>query len=160
MLKLWGGNQLMLYHRRQWMSLWKSVVYWQLNDRHHCWLLSTHRQTHTDVIQSVTCQYWLLVTEWEQQQQCFTHSSTFSCFSAVGEEQISSIGRGLCVLLGISVEDTQRDADYMWVCGGGTFSIRNTTLAGFVSKNEYWLRDSSLNLYINNSPNHDMCLYF
>ncbi|CAI5678976.1 unnamed protein product [Oreochromis niloticus] len=31
----------------------------------------------------------------------------------VGEEQISSIGRGLCVLLGISVEDTQRDAEYM-----------------------------------------------
>ncbi|KAM9856562.1 D-aminoacyl-tRNA deacylase 1 [Aulostomus maculatus] len=31
----------------------------------------------------------------------------------VGDEQISSIGRGLCVLLGISVEDTQRDADYM-----------------------------------------------
>ncbi|XP_070844978.1 D-aminoacyl-tRNA deacylase 1 [Chaetodon trifascialis] len=31
----------------------------------------------------------------------------------VGEEQISSIGRGLCVLLGISVEDTQRDADYI-----------------------------------------------
>ncbi|XP_028307740.1 D-aminoacyl-tRNA deacylase 1 isoform X2 [Gouania willdenowi] len=31
----------------------------------------------------------------------------------VGEEQISSIGRGLCVLLGVSSEDTQRDADYM-----------------------------------------------
>ncbi|XP_041838729.1 D-aminoacyl-tRNA deacylase 1 [Melanotaenia boesemani] len=31
----------------------------------------------------------------------------------VGEDQVSSIGRGLCVLLGISVEDTQRDADYM-----------------------------------------------
>ncbi|KAI2663253.1 D-aminoacyl-tRNA deacylase 1 [Labeo rohita] len=31
----------------------------------------------------------------------------------VGEEQISSIGRGLCVLLGISVEDTQKDVDYM-----------------------------------------------
>ncbi|KAE8300990.1 D-aminoacyl-tRNA deacylase 1 [Larimichthys crocea] len=31
----------------------------------------------------------------------------------VGEEQVSSIGRGLCVLLGISVEDTQRDADYI-----------------------------------------------
>ncbi|XP_076585408.1 D-aminoacyl-tRNA deacylase 1 [Chaetodon auriga] len=31
----------------------------------------------------------------------------------VGEEQISSIGRGLCILLGISVEDTQRDADYI-----------------------------------------------
>ncbi|XP_036426346.1 D-aminoacyl-tRNA deacylase 1 [Colossoma macropomum] len=31
----------------------------------------------------------------------------------VGEEQISSIGRGLCVLLGISAEDTQRDAEYM-----------------------------------------------
>ncbi|XP_026159070.1 D-aminoacyl-tRNA deacylase 1 [Mastacembelus armatus] len=31
----------------------------------------------------------------------------------VGEEQVSSIGRGLCVLLGISVEDTQKDADYI-----------------------------------------------
>lgn len=31
----------------------------------------------------------------------------------VGEEQVSSIGRGLCVLLGISAEDTQRDADYI-----------------------------------------------
>lgn len=34
-------------------------------------------------------------------------------FFAVGEEQISSIGRGLCVLLGISVEDSQKDAEYM-----------------------------------------------
>ncbi|XP_008315580.1 D-aminoacyl-tRNA deacylase 1 [Cynoglossus semilaevis] len=34
-------------------------------------------------------------------------------FVTVGEEQVSSIGRGLCVLLGISAEDTQRDADYM-----------------------------------------------
>uniref|UniRef100_A0A3B4AL19 D-aminoacyl-tRNA deacylase n=1 Tax=Periophthalmus magnuspinnatus TaxID=409849 RepID=A0A3B4AL19_9GOBI len=31
----------------------------------------------------------------------------------VGEEQVSSIGRGLCVLLGISVDDTQKDADYI-----------------------------------------------
>ncbi|XP_062852843.1 D-aminoacyl-tRNA deacylase 1 [Trichomycterus rosablanca] len=31
----------------------------------------------------------------------------------VGKEQISSIGRGLCVLLGISAEDTQNDADYI-----------------------------------------------
>ncbi|KAA8594534.1 hypothetical protein FQN60_011669 [Etheostoma spectabile] len=31
----------------------------------------------------------------------------------VGGEEISSIGRGLCVLLGISVEDTQKDADYL-----------------------------------------------
>ncbi|XP_036375246.1 D-aminoacyl-tRNA deacylase 1 isoform X2 [Megalops cyprinoides] len=31
----------------------------------------------------------------------------------VGEEQVSAIGRGLCVLLGISVEDTQKDIDYM-----------------------------------------------
>ncbi|KAM3622937.1 uncharacterized protein V6R79_005059 [Siganus canaliculatus] len=31
----------------------------------------------------------------------------------VGEEQVSSIGRGLCVLLGISTDDTQRDADYI-----------------------------------------------
>ncbi|XP_024252246.1 D-aminoacyl-tRNA deacylase 1-like [Oncorhynchus tshawytscha] len=31
----------------------------------------------------------------------------------VGEVPISSIGRGLCVLLGISMEDTQKDVDYM-----------------------------------------------
>ncbi|KAM8878902.1 D-aminoacyl-tRNA deacylase 1 isoform 2-T6 [Spinachia spinachia] len=31
----------------------------------------------------------------------------------VGEEEISSIGRGLCVLLGVSMEDTQKDADYI-----------------------------------------------
>ncbi|CAI9599821.1 unnamed protein product, partial [Staurois parvus] len=31
----------------------------------------------------------------------------------VGEEQVSTIGRGICVLLGISVEDTQKDIDYM-----------------------------------------------
>ncbi|XP_012696413.1 D-aminoacyl-tRNA deacylase 1 [Clupea harengus] len=32
---------------------------------------------------------------------------------SVGEQQISSIGKGLCVLLGISTEDTQKDVDYM-----------------------------------------------
>ncbi|CAL8331066.1 unnamed protein product [Merluccius merluccius] len=32
---------------------------------------------------------------------------------AVGGEQVSAIGRGLCVLLGISVEDTQKDVDYI-----------------------------------------------
>ncbi|KAG2467422.1 NCKX3 protein, partial [Polypterus senegalus] len=31
----------------------------------------------------------------------------------LGEEQISSIGRGICVLLGISLEDTQKDTEYM-----------------------------------------------
>lgn len=31
----------------------------------------------------------------------------------VGEETVSSIGRGLCVLLGISIDDTQKDADYI-----------------------------------------------
>ncbi|KAM3865282.1 D-aminoacyl-tRNA deacylase 1 [Diretmus argenteus] len=31
----------------------------------------------------------------------------------VGDEQVCSIGRGLCVLLGISVEDTQKDVDYI-----------------------------------------------
>ncbi|KAF3851856.1 hypothetical protein F7725_005211 [Dissostichus mawsoni] len=30
-----------------------------------------------------------------------------------GDEEVSSIGRGLCVLLGISVEDTQKDVDYL-----------------------------------------------
>uniref|UniRef100_A0A8U7MA86 D-aminoacyl-tRNA deacylase n=1 Tax=Corvus moneduloides TaxID=1196302 RepID=A0A8U7MA86_CORMO len=33
--------------------------------------------------------------------------------SIVGGEQISSIGRGLCVLLGISLEDTQRELEHM-----------------------------------------------
>ncbi|NXY48368.1 DTD1 deacylase, partial [Ceuthmochares aereus] len=37
----------------------------------------------------------------------------FSPSSAVGGEQISSIGRGLCVLLGISLEDTQRELEHM-----------------------------------------------
>ncbi|KAF5902934.1 D-tyrosyl-tRNA(Tyr) deacylase 1-like, partial [Clarias magur] len=31
----------------------------------------------------------------------------------VGETHISSIGRGICVLIGISTEDTQRDVDYI-----------------------------------------------
>ncbi|XP_068931579.1 D-aminoacyl-tRNA deacylase 1 [Petaurus breviceps papuanus] len=31
----------------------------------------------------------------------------------VGEEQISSIGRGICVLLGISLEDTQKELEHM-----------------------------------------------
>ncbi|XP_034044238.1 D-aminoacyl-tRNA deacylase 1 [Thalassophryne amazonica] len=31
----------------------------------------------------------------------------------VGGEEISSIGRGLCVLLGISAEDTQKEVDYI-----------------------------------------------
>uniref|UniRef100_A0A1A8GN57 D-aminoacyl-tRNA deacylase n=1 Tax=Nothobranchius korthausae TaxID=1143690 RepID=A0A1A8GN57_9TELE len=31
----------------------------------------------------------------------------------VGGEQVSSIGRGLCVLLGISVDDNHKDAEYM-----------------------------------------------
>uniref|UniRef100_A0A1A7WCT0 D-aminoacyl-tRNA deacylase n=1 Tax=Iconisemion striatum TaxID=60296 RepID=A0A1A7WCT0_9TELE len=31
----------------------------------------------------------------------------------VGGEQVSSIGRGLCVLLGISGDDTQKDAEYI-----------------------------------------------
>ncbi|KAB5583894.1 hypothetical protein PHYPO_G00101080 [Pangasianodon hypophthalmus] len=30
-----------------------------------------------------------------------------------GENHISSIGRGICVLVGISAEDTQRDVDYI-----------------------------------------------
>ncbi|KAM9483615.1 D-aminoacyl-tRNA deacylase 1 [Clarias gariepinus] len=30
-----------------------------------------------------------------------------------GENHISSIGRGICVLIGISTEDTQRDVDYI-----------------------------------------------
>ncbi|XP_068607596.1 D-aminoacyl-tRNA deacylase 1 [Brachionichthys hirsutus] len=32
---------------------------------------------------------------------------------AVGGDQINSVGRGLCVLLGISSEDTEKDAEYM-----------------------------------------------
>ncbi|KAF3824636.1 hypothetical protein GH733_009970 [Mirounga leonina] len=32
---------------------------------------------------------------------------------SVGGEQISAIGRGICVLLGISLEDTQKDLEHM-----------------------------------------------
>ncbi|XP_054262449.1 D-aminoacyl-tRNA deacylase 1-like isoform X2 [Macrosteles quadrilineatus] len=32
---------------------------------------------------------------------------------SVGEEVISSIGRGLCVLVGISKEDTEKEIDYL-----------------------------------------------
>lgn len=32
---------------------------------------------------------------------------------SVNDEQVSSIGRGLCVLLGITVDDTDADIDYM-----------------------------------------------
>lgn len=31
----------------------------------------------------------------------------------VGGEQISAIGRGICVLLGISLEDTQKELEHM-----------------------------------------------
>jgi len=33
----------------------------------------------------------------------------------VGDELISSIGKGLCVLVGISKDDTDKDMDYMYV---------------------------------------------
>uniref|UniRef100_A0A6I8PFB4 D-aminoacyl-tRNA deacylase n=1 Tax=Ornithorhynchus anatinus TaxID=9258 RepID=A0A6I8PFB4_ORNAN len=32
---------------------------------------------------------------------------------SVGEEQVSAIGRGICVLLGISLEDTQKELEHM-----------------------------------------------
>lgn len=57
---------------------------------------------------------WLLVQL--SAVSTFRRSSTSFLFPSVGDAQISSIGRGLCVLLGVSVEDTQTDADYMWVC--------------------------------------------
>lgn len=59
------------------------------------------------------------------QVQCFTffcgysnvlHGSEFLfAFVAfpVGGEQISAIGRGICVLLGISLEDTQKELEHM-----------------------------------------------
>lgn len=34
-------------------------------------------------------------------------------FLVVGGEQISAIGRGICVLLGISVEDSQKELEHM-----------------------------------------------
>lgn len=34
---------------------------------------------------------------------------------AVEGEVISSIGKGLCVLIGISKDDTTKDMEYMWV---------------------------------------------
>lgn len=33
----------------------------------------------------------------------------------VGEREVSAIGRGMCVLLGISRHDTEREAEWMWV---------------------------------------------
>lgn len=33
----------------------------------------------------------------------------------VNDELISSIGKGLCVLVGISRDDTKEDMEYMWV---------------------------------------------
>ena len=35
----------------------------------------------------------------------FTHT--------VGEREVSAIGRGICVLLGISRDDSQKEADWM-----------------------------------------------
>lgn len=32
---------------------------------------------------------------------------------AVGDREVSSIGRGICVLLGISREDTSKEAEWM-----------------------------------------------
>ena len=37
----------------------------------------------------------------------------FISVPAVGDELISEIGRGLCVLLGISREDSPREAEWM-----------------------------------------------
>ncbi|XP_018801154.1 PREDICTED: uncharacterized protein LOC108976485 isoform X2 [Bactrocera latifrons] len=34
----------------------------------------------------------------------------------VGDELISSIGRGLCVLVGITHSDTEKDVEYMYLC--------------------------------------------
>lgn len=65
---------------------------------------------------------WLTTVCWPSDQSVCVFSA------AVGEEQISSIGRGLCVLLGISAEDTQRDADYLWV------DTTNSSFGGFQFK--------------------------
>lgn len=37
----------------------------------------------------------------------------FSCEILVGDELISSIGRGFCVLIGLSHDDTIKDVEYM-----------------------------------------------
>ena len=39
------------------------------------------------------------------------HSSCVLC--TVGEREVSAIGRGICVLLGISRYDTQKEAEWM-----------------------------------------------
>ena len=36
-------------------------------------------------------------------------------FFAVDGEVISAIGKGLCVLIGISRDDTAKDIEFMWV---------------------------------------------
>ena len=33
----------------------------------------------------------------------------------VGDREVSSIGRGLCVLLGITRKDTKKESEWMWV---------------------------------------------
>ena len=65
---------------------------------------------HCTTTTSVPCVRWSHGCFLSSSIQLFIHSV---CFPAVGEEEVSSIGRGLCVLLGVSVEDTQKDADYM-----------------------------------------------
>ena len=35
--------------------------------------------------------------------------------NAVGDKEVSSIGRGLCVLLGVTRKDTKQESEWMWV---------------------------------------------
>lgn len=42
-------------------------------------------------------------------------SSCHTLHDVVGEREVSAIGRGICVLLGISRDDTQQEAEWMYV---------------------------------------------
>ena len=57
---------------------------------------------------AVSCSQSLLVPMEREAGYIFDILST-----AVGEREVSSIGRGMCVLLGISRHDTQREAEWM-----------------------------------------------
>lgn len=50
---------------------------------------------------------------------CFSTPTEFTqiefLYTLVGDELISSIGRGFCVLIGLSHDDTIKDVEYMWV---------------------------------------------
>lgn len=48
--------------------------------------------------------------------QCIKNFIMNDCkLCTVGDREVSSIGRGLCVLLGITRKDTKKESEWMWV---------------------------------------------